>query len=138
MPAAFKFGSHKKSYHFFGIPFAHKPRRNADDIGVVVRPGQLGKLFAPANCGPNTLVFIGGNGNPIGTSTYQNAKGRVPDLNSFCYGVRKVGIVDRVFGMCAKIAVRNSFSLKERNKVFFIIEASMIATNSNGLTFIEM
>gem|GEM_PF-4044605 len=48
MAPSFKIGVHENVNHFFCIPFPHKPGRYANDICIVMFPGQLGDLLSPA------------------------------------------------------------------------------------------
>jgi len=107
VPATFKGSIHKNVQHFFCITIPYKTGRNTKYIGIVVFTGQFRQLFSPANSGTDALVFIGSNGNTVGASAKQNTKSGFAIFNSTCYGMGKIGIINRIFIVRSKIFKRN-------------------------------
>ena len=94
-------------------------------------PGQSRQFLGPANCGPDTLVFIGCYGHPVGASAYQYAKVEITAFYSTGYRVSKIRIINRIGRIGAKI-FQISVS-KPVGQGFFIVKTGMVRAYGNLL-----
>src|ERR1700761_4486947 len=97
MAAAFKFGIKKYLDNFFGLLQRNITCRNAQHIGIGMAAGRYGYFFVITNSRAYALVFVGSYSYPIGASAKQDAIIKLTTLHRRSYGVRKVGIVARIF-----------------------------------------
>jgi hypothetical protein len=109
--AAFKGRGHKYLNHLFRILEGNKPGGKTKDVGVVVLSGQGGDLVAPADGGPYSFVFIGGDAYAVCRPSEQDAEGDVPLLYRQRNGMGEIRIIRRIAGSGAKIKVLKSLSL---------------------------
>lgn len=81
---------------FFRVFIGNEPRRNAEDVSVIVQSGKAGKLFIPAYRSPDIRMLVGGDCHAIAASTEQDAQ-TVPILRyAFRHRMGDIRIVGRV------------------------------------------
>src|SRR5688572_10320419 len=115
VPAAFKRSVYKKLYHFFCISLTNKAGGDTEYIGIVMFSCQLGKLFAPANGRTDALVFVRSDRHAIGAAAKKYSKRGFTFFNGISNRVSEVGVIYRIFGMCAIIMIGKIFGFEKGN-----------------------
>ena len=136
MTATFKFCSDKFCTDLFGKLSANKSGRDTKNICIVMGSCKLGKFFIPANCGSDTLMFIGCDCYTIGAAANQYSDCKFRIFNSAGYRMCKVRIVYRNGTVGSKVF--NMICFQKICKNDFVFKSCMICSYSDGYILVHL
>jgi hypothetical protein len=129
--AAFKRCGEKCCNNGFCNIEAYKPLANSEYVGVVVLPRKTRHVFGQTICSANTCHFVCGYGNTNAASADQDPKLGVASSHSFGSLDSEIGIIHRIFGVCANVVDGVSLFAQKRSKVLFIAESGVVTAKNN-------
>ena len=103
MSAAFERCFQENLHHIPSFFFRNEPSGKGKDIGVVVKPRQAGDLFVPAQRRPDVRVFVGHHLGAVPAPADDDTKGINAIIDPFRQRMDKIGIIDTLRTIGAKI-----------------------------------
>ena len=112
---------------------ADEPRRQCQDVGVVMFPGQAGQLRLPCQCRTHARVLVGGDVDPVATSADEHAE-RIAVGGDRCgNGMCEVGVVDTVLDMGAFVPHLEPTCTQVFLEMVLEVDAGMVAADEELL-----
>ena len=109
----------------------NEPHRQGQHIGIVVLSGQGSQFFSPTQSGPDALMFIGRHGYAVAAAAHNDPQIGISSLYAERHRMYKIGVINRILGMGAKIQHFHSERLQQQNDGSFVGKAGVIATDGN-------
>jgi len=129
MPSALKLGVQKGFHHIQCLGKCDESRGQAEDIGIVVFPGQLGDFLVPAKSAPDFLVFVYGHGGPVATATDHDAKIHLSLFHIQGNGMGEIRVVHGVHPVGPIIYHLDPLGFEQAHNGQFVFRSRMIVSN---------